>query len=395
MSNFSLDGLTEEQKKLWEDMKSWNLGLPKSQKLSEEQLESFFDLTRRTINLISLFYETPTGQMSVEMRELFINMMAIYEADPTKENAKKIYDVITKFDRYGEPSSKEATAEYKKEWIKNTFESIPEAKRTEALDKAKQKYIDGAQSVPDGIPPSGKLLNELGFVPETEKNLLMEAQAAVRILTHLEVLDDFKVKNSYQKTNGTFEKAHLDKTGEKAPKKIQLLEHIVEMSVNDIFTQYESRRESINKDQNKSYTVEDMKRFTRDACKTNVLLQKARNEALATLERCAKEFKEKNPKASERIATVLTRFDDREQLDKRKQANAKRPDERVTRCLKVLEEASQPLTHDDLKKWSASVAGRPIEGAIAHRADQIIKKDEADKAAEIARQAAIQARARS
>ena len=72
-------------------------------RITEDQEKTFADLRKPTMELIASFYETPA-----EIKGIFVDMMAIYEANPTEENKKVLSDKIM---------GKESI-EDKKAWIK-------------------------------------------------------------------------------------------------------------------------------------------------------------------------------------------------------------------------------------------------------------------------------------
>ena len=144
--------------------------------MTEEQEKTFQDLQKPTMSLIGSFYK-----MTPEVQGVFLDMMAVYEANPTEETAKALSDKIM-----GRES-----VEDKKEWLKEALKSVPSSARTDA----KRKYIDEQQAVPKGVPTSGMLLVGLHVVSRSEKDSLMEAQAAARLISHVDVMHDFKPKN--------------------------------------------------------------------------------------------------------------------------------------------------------------------------------------------------------
>lgn len=57
--------------------------------LNEEQKKTFQNLQKPTMSLIASFYESPE-----EIKNVFADMMAIYEANPTEETAKALSDKV-------------------------------------------------------------------------------------------------------------------------------------------------------------------------------------------------------------------------------------------------------------------------------------------------------------
>ncbi|MBP5534781.1 MAG: hypothetical protein J6Y03_04665 [Alphaproteobacteria bacterium] len=387
--------MTDEQKKQLEETYHKMTKMTGTQKKQFEQ--AYCDLDEPTFSLLGIFCKMPD-----EIMALFIEMLAIYEANPTEENAKRLKDLILKKDKKGE-ETEEAKPEYKKEWIKKTFAACVDSKDPKYAEKldalratVKRNYIDPQKPVPDGVPSSGMFLVGLGVVTEEEKKLLLNAQAAIRLISHVDFLHDFQVrpeerdyrKDRSEEKDAPFENNWLDDE-EKNPTKIQLLEHLVKSCVNDIFTQYDIKREDINRDQNQSLTVESFtKPFVKNLCKKNILLQKARSEALDTLIECAEKLKERNPKASASINSLLSVIDDRSQLNRRINAfNRNKPyystqvKDGMEACFEVAKAVSESstkdgtskeyLTDNDLRTWSENVSPR-ISGLVAHRAKQIL-----------------------
>ncbi len=289
--------------------------------LTQEQKRTFADLQKPTMSLITSFYEMP-----VEIKSTFADIMAIYESNPTKENAKAIFDKIMGRD----------SAEDKKKWIEKTVSTVSLFTRS----AAKKKYIDGQQAVPDGVPTSGMLLCGLDIVSRAEKDTLLEAQAAARLISHVDVLDKYEPKTNYQNADGSFENSFLDKP---FATKIQRLEHLVNAVVNDVYTQNADKKDSAGS--------------TREKCTENLFLQKAKHEAFCTLAQVAEKLKKTNPVASERISSYV-----------------KVADESVNA-------ATIPLTKEDYTALEKEVAGRPVEGLVKHRVGQILTMDAMRQAA--------------
>ena len=290
--------------------------------LSIAQKKTFEDLQKPTMSLIASFYE-----MTDEIEKVFVDMISIYEANPTEETAQKISDKIM-----GLESTKD-----KKEWINRHVTDINPFLRS----ITKKKYLNLQQSVPRGIPTSGMLLVGLGVVSKAQKDLLMEAQAAARLISHVNVLDKYQPKTNYQNADGTIENAFLDKP---FATKIQRLEHLVNAVVNDIYTRHdESEKKPNNK---KNITL-----LTQQSCKENCFLQKARNEALKTLSHVAHLLKNETPTISKKISDL---------------ENSLRGDKKIDEYL---------LSQTDFQSLKKQVEGRPIAPLVAHRTKQILSLD--------------------
>lgn len=360
--------------------------------LTQEQQKTFEDLQKPTMALIGSFYEIPA-----QAKGIFEDVMAIYEANPTEENAKALSDRIKEHD----------SAEDKKKWIKETVAAVSPMTRS----AAKKKYIDAQQAVPKGVPTSGMLLCGLDFVSKAEKDALMEAQAAARLISHVDVLDKYAPKTNYQNADGSFENAFLDKP---FATKMQRLEHLVNALVNDSYTEIDDSANEDNKYlrdgdpylAEENYIIPRLKAY----CQEDIFLQKARNEALGTLRNVAKKLEKTNSTGAERIANLADAMDVAKGVDVEKSLSefakiesfygnilktvslspsfgwptglkaVQDLNEDLTRLLNVRKVMVEPLTKEDYAAMEKQVAGRPIEGLVKHRVGQILATDAARQA---------------
>lgn len=129
--------------------------------------ETLQKLRQPTFTLIGSFYSIPE-----EIQNIFVDMLAIYEKNPTSDTAALLFDKVM---------GKETPSE-RKEWFKQQSALISADFKREI----KTKYIQNKSPVPKGIPTSGNLLVGFGCVSRSDKDALMEAQAAARILFHWE-----------------------------------------------------------------------------------------------------------------------------------------------------------------------------------------------------------------
>ena len=247
------------------------------EKLEKEQQDTFEALQKPTMSLIASFYETPE-----EIKGLFADMMAIYEAKPTEENAKAIFDKIMGDD----------SVEDKKTWLKKQAEALSSSTRMAAT----QKYIVDQTAVPKGLPTSGMLLSGLGVVSAAEKNTLMEAQSAARLISDIEDLG--KYQDAKEPTENTF----LDKP---FATEMQRLENLVNVFVYSIYAENCAQRKQ-NAARYPEALLSPVSEMTQVAVSKNAFLQKARNEALKTLKLCSVQLKKKEPTTSEKIADLTT-----------------------------------------------------------------------------------------
>lgn len=292
--------------------------------LSVENKVTFENLQKPTMSLIASFYE-----MSDEVKEIFADMLAIYDAHPTEETSQKISDKIM-----GRESATD-----KKTWIKEQAAGIFPPVRL----AAKKKYLDQKQPVPKGLPTSGMLLVGLDVVSRAQKDLLMEAQAAARLISHVDVLDPYQPKTNYQNADGTVENAFLDKP---FATKMQRLEHLVNAVVNDILTQHDEKGHSV-------LNENDIIALTRQSCRQNSFLQKARNEGIKTLISVATQLEKTNPTASQKITDLA------HSLIGDKEINNNR------------------LSPEDYNSLKTQVKNRPIESLVEHRTKQILSMNAA------------------
>ena len=391
--------------------------------LTEEQQKTFNDLRKPTMSLIASFYETPA-----EIKAVFANMMAVYEARLAEENAKFVPEKDATPESIEEQKKqiqasvakeisdkimgKDSMAD-KKKWLHEAVATIP----AEIRVAAKKKYIDERQAVPKGMPTSGMMLVEFNVVSKEEKDILMEAQAAARIIAHVDLLDKYEPKTNYQNADGTFENAFLDKP---FATKIQRLEHVVNAVVNDVFTEVSENPKKFEGMKIALGTMDfaqTKESVIKNVCDNHLFLQKARNEALKVLMlsaqhlnakklQKAQEFKiagnvveaEKQQKAaleiSNRINQMIDGLDVYKDIDKQiENARNERfktlvemihsPDRNAVEKIhnakiKQLENARRAkssLRALDFNKLKRSVAGRPIEGLVEHRTNQILNRN--------------------
>ena len=173
--------------------------------MSKETLKK---LQQPTMALIGSFYP-----MDEDVKSFFTDMLSIYEQNPTQETANMLFDKVM---------GKE-TPEEKKMWIREKASLVPLPLR----QKTAERYIDHQESVPKGVPTSGNVLVGLNVVSRADKEALMEAQAAARILNHLVHPEEVRLTNELfsKDADGRLSEArpYLDKP---FSTKIQRLEHL-------------------------------------------------------------------------------------------------------------------------------------------------------------------------
>lgn len=164
--------------------------------MDESLKNTLKDLQKPTMSLISSFY-----QMPADIKELFVDMLSIYEANPTEETAKLLSDKIMSRD----------TPEVKKEWIKTQSLTVSPEKR----QVAEEKYLNHMQAVPKGVPASGMLMVWLNLINRDDKNALMDAQAAARILGAIQnpnqfINQDYSTKEATKLSSEDFQALYGD-----------------------------------------------------------------------------------------------------------------------------------------------------------------------------------------
>lgn len=296
------------------------------EELTKEQQQTFTDLQKPIMSLVDSFYETPA-----ELQEVFADMVSIYEANPTKEVADALSDKVMGKD----------SAEDKKKWLKDEAAKVP----SDIREATRDKYIVGQSAVPKGVPTSGHLLVGLGIVSRGEKDTLLEAQAAARLISHVKVLDAYEPKDNYQNKDGTFENPNLDKP---FATQMQRLEHLCNVIVNDIYTRCHKERDREIKGGMPEVLLSSATERTKKEVANNEFLKKAYNEALKTLTVCSVHLKEKNPAASEQIGALA-------------------------QVLGGGKDTREQLTVKDYEKLMDYADGHMAASMIVHRASQIIK----------------------
>ena len=127
--------------------------------------ETLQKLKQPTFALIASFYPIPK-----EIQNIFVDMLSIYEKNPTPDTAALLFDKVMG----------QETPSAKKEWFKQQSASV-----SDKLKKQIQtKYIQNKNPVPKGVPTSGNLLVGFGCISRSDKDALLDAQAAARILSH-------------------------------------------------------------------------------------------------------------------------------------------------------------------------------------------------------------------
>lgn len=286
--------------------------------LTTQQQETFENLQKPTMYLIGSFYDMPA-----DLKGTFASMMAAYEANPTSENAKKISDIV---------NGQEAPS-VKKARILAYAAKVPSNLRA----SAKRKYLDERQPVPAGMPTSGMFLVGLGVISREEKEALMDAQAACRLL-------NMTLNPQMMDAQATAMPANCKLT------KMQHLERIVRGIVDVAFEQsrlYVKELNSLFHHANNPDKVVDARPMACLFLSENAFVQKAKSSALMTLRETSEKIK--NPSVSKRIDTLS-----------------------IALLLEVLE---NDLVAQDYKELIENVSGYKGSEIIAHHSRQILEME--------------------
>ena len=133
------------------------------------------------------------------------------------------------------------------------------------------------------------------------QDTLKEAQAAARLMAHVELLDNYQPRQDYPDEDESSDKAGSDKS---SATHMQLLEPLVDVVVNDIYTQcFEQRQNKIAQGM-----PEVLLSSARDSAKVrvsaNTFLQKAYHEAAKTLSNCSAQLQGQYPTVAKQIADL-------------------------------------------------------------------------------------------
>ncbi len=243
--------------------------------------ETLKKLQQPTMALIGSFYP-----MSEELQADFVKMVAIYEKNPTADNAKAISDKIM---------SRDSAAD-KKAWLAEQAADISPIKRAQ-LHK---KHIEEKQPVPKGILASGMFMTGMDVVSRGEKNALMDAQAAARILAlTMEKANDNCPKDAFVDNCSDFSKDAAQKATEMMAKpfmtEIQRVEHLLKL----MSSKYSAENEIYSShDYNGPW---ETYQYTFGG---HPFITKAHNTAVVTLTKSAEVLKNTNPKAAEDIEAL-------------------------------------------------------------------------------------------
>lgn len=258
--------------------------------MNEQEQQTLNDLQLPTISLVEKFCNT-----SPEVKAYFAGMLAVYENTPTPDTINKINEVV----------KSRASREEKKQWLIEELKPVPSSVITEV----QRKYIDTKAPAPTGLPRSGELMTFLDYVPRDVKDSLMEAQAAARILHHIDNgKSDLKSTLISKDENGEVkeQKEYLNKPFATTIQRVeQLTEFLSSYKVNE-------------EDMLHSKKHEDMLsgKETTPTPAVDIALAECKKLALETLKKSANVISESYPQAAQRISSLATAYGADESAEK-------------------------------------------------------------------------------
>ena len=254
--------------------------------MNENEQQTLNDLQLPTISLIEKFCQTPP-----DVKAYLVGILAIYENTPTQDTINKINDVI----------KSSISRDEKKQWLKEELKTIPSS----VIDTVQQKYIKPKSPTPLGLPRSGELMTYLDYVPKNIKDSLMEAQAAARILYHIDNgKSDLKSTLLNTDTNGEI-KEQKDYLNKPFATQIQRVEQL---------TEFLSSYKANEKDMLLTKKHDDMladyigKGDITPLPQVDIALNECKKLALDTLNQTAENISVSYPQAAERISSLASTY---------------------------------------------------------------------------------------
>ena len=327
--------------------------------MTPQEEKTFETLQKPTMSLIAEFYDVPK-----DVSDFFADMMAVYEANPAEENAKAIWDKV---------SSRDKAAD-KKAWLAEKVSTVAPAVRA----AARKKYLEEKAPVPKGVPMSGQLLTFLDVVPRAEKDILMDAQAAARILKALDNPyrsyglqdreDFFAVKGGvrykeaepyaylgkdkkeyYQAKDGSFENAFLDKP---FATPVQRLAHVTDVLIDMQNAWAKSEADQManwsEPDRQPLYQADVADAYLKRGMSEKVVFSKIRNQAVVALTDAAQKMNQVNPLVGEKLLNLAQSY---------------------------TQTSDGLLMVQDYEQMKADYKDTPIADVLAHRTAQITGKE--------------------
>ena len=261
--------------------------------MNEQEQQTLNDLQLPTISLVEKFCNT-----SPEVKAYFAGMLAVYENNPSPDTLNRINEGV----------KSRTSRDEKKQWLLEELKSIPSS----VISEVQNKYIDTKAPAPAGLPRSGELMTFLDYVPREVKDSLMEAQAAARILHHIDNgKSDLKSTLISKDENGEVkeQKEYLNKPFATTIQRVeQLTEFLSSYKVNEEDVLLSKKHEDmlygmVGKDNAPSPAVDKA-------------LAECKKLALETLIKSAKVISESYPQAAQKISSLATTYGADENVEK-------------------------------------------------------------------------------
>ena len=252
--------------------------------MHEDEQRTFNDLQLPTMSLIEKFCQTPP-----EVKAYFVGILAVYENNPTQDTINKINEVV----------KAQTSRDDKTQWLKSELKTIPSS----VIDLVQRNYIEPNAPALIGLPCSGELMTFLDYVPKNVKDRLMEAQAAARILYHIDNgKSDLKSTLIHKDKNGEIkeQKDYLNKPFATTIQRVeQLTEFLSSYKANEadmlLVKKHDDMLENyIGKDEAVSIPQVD------------IVLAECKKLALVTLVKTANTISVSYPQAAERISSLAS-----------------------------------------------------------------------------------------
>jgi len=254
--------------------------------MTDNEQTTLNDLQLPTISLIEKFCQTPQ-----EVKTYFAGLLAVYESNPTQDTINKINEVV----------KARTSRDDKKQWLKEELKTIPSS----IIDTVQHKYIKQKSPAPIGLPRSGELMTYLDYIPKNIKDSMLEAQAAARILHHLDNgKPDLKSTLIHTDSNGEIkeQKDYLNKPFATQIQRVeQLAEFLSSYKANENTMLFAKKHE----DMLESFSNKDN---SLPIPQINLALEECKKLALDTLNQTAETMAIAYPLAAERISSLATAY---------------------------------------------------------------------------------------
>ena len=254
--------------------------------MNDSEQQTLNDLQLPTISLIEKFCQTPP-----EVKDYFMGVLSVYENNPTQDTINKINEVVKA------PTSRDA----KMQWLKKELKIVPPS----VIKTVKHKYIEPKAPIPVGLPRSGELMTFLDYVSKNTKDSLIDAQAAARILSHIDNGKyDIKSTLIYTDSNGEIkeQKEYLNKPFATPIQRVeQLTEFLSSYKVNEENMLFAKKHDDM------LYNLIDKDNMT-PIPQIDIALEECKKMALTTLTRTAENISVDYPQAAQRISSLANAY---------------------------------------------------------------------------------------